>query len=161
MRRNVKGGPSKATVITRDFAAGDLQALAAISRRSPEAAQWRVESYGNGPAAGQTIFLAEVEGQIQGFLVARFVSGEAEILNMAVDPSKRREGIGRQLLTAAFAEALAKKTVRIYLEVRESNQAAIGFYSGRGFARTGIRRNYYSGPTENAVLMERKLTAQD
>jgi ribosomal-protein-alanine acetyltransferase len=99
-----------------------------------------------------------VEGRVCGFLVARVVAGEAELLNMAVDRKDRRKGLGSKLLAAAMREAAAQQATRMYLEVRESNRAAISFYLRHGFRNSGQREGYYQNPTENAVLMENKLT---
>jgi ribosomal-protein-alanine N-acetyltransferase len=102
--------------------------------------------------------IAELNGQICGFLVARITGDEAEILNAAVDPAHRRKGIGSALLTTAISSAQAQNAKTIYLEVRESNSAAVSFYQRHGFEKTAQRRGYYSSPTENAVVMK-KLTA--
>jgi ribosomal-protein-alanine N-acetyltransferase len=137
---------------------GDAQALSEICRQSPEAAQWPKESYEQAPYSGHIVLVGEINGQIRGFLVARIIGDEAEILNTAVDPAHRREGLGSGLLKAAISEAQAQLAKNIYLEVRESNRAAIAFYTKHGFAKSAERRGYYSSPTANAVVMK-KLTA--
>jgi ribosomal-protein-alanine N-acetyltransferase len=142
----------------RKYAPADAPAICALAKLAPEAAQWPAESYQQGAEAGQTILVAEEGDEIRGFLVSRWVAGEGEILNMAVAPAWRRKGIASQLLGVALEEARTRHVERIYLEVRESNGAAISFYARHGFARSGGRANYYSNPTENAVLMEKKLT---
>jgi [ribosomal protein S18]-alanine N-acetyltransferase len=141
----------------RPYQAGDSEAVSEISRRSPQAAQWPKESYDQAHCSGQIVLIAELNGQVSGFLVVRIIGGEAEILNTAVHPAVRREGIGSGLLSTAVSSARAQNAKSIYLEVRESNAAAISFYRQHGFEKTAERRQYYSSPTENAVVM-RKLT---
>jgi ribosomal-protein-alanine acetyltransferase len=141
----------------RRYRPGDGGAVFEISRQSPLAAQWSKETYHQAHCSGQIVLLAELNGQVCGFLVARIIGGEAEILNMAVDKMHRRNGIGTTLLTAAISAARAQNAKNIYLEVRESNSAAICFYRQHGFEKASSRRGYYSSPTENAVVMK-KLT---
>jgi ribosomal-protein-alanine N-acetyltransferase len=143
----------------RSFQPGDSEAISKICRQSPEAAQWSEESYGQAHSSGQIVVIAELNGKICGFLVARIIGDEAEILNTAVDPAHRRKGIGSSLLWAAISAAQTHHAENAYLEVRESNFAAISFYSQHSFKKAAERCCYYSGPTENAVVMKRKLTA--
>ncbi len=157
--RDNAGGPLNMDAVSvRDYRPGDAEQVLAICWDSPESAQWSRESYDRGSSNGENVFVAEAEGHVLGFLVARVIGAEAEILNMAVDPARRREGTGSKLISAAFAEAQRRSVERIFLEVRESNHAAIVFYERHGFSRTGKRTAYYRDPVENAVLMERKIT---
>jgi ribosomal-protein-alanine N-acetyltransferase len=142
----------------RPFQLGDTEAISEVCRHSPEAAQWPKESYNQAHSSGQIVLIADINCQICGFLVARVTGDEAEILNMAVDTVHRRKRIGSTLLSAAISAAQAQSAKDIYLEVRESNSAAISFYRQHGFEKTSERRGYYSSPTENAVVMK-KLTA--
>jgi ribosomal-protein-alanine N-acetyltransferase len=141
----------------RPYQPGDSEAVSRICRQSPEAAQWPKESYDEAHSLGQIVRVAELNAQICGFLVARVIGDEAEILNTAVDPAHRRNRIGSTLLTAAISSAQAHQAKTIYLEVRESNYTAIAFYARHGFAKSDERRAYYGSPTENAVVMK-KLT---
>jgi ribosomal-protein-alanine N-acetyltransferase len=145
-----------ATVLkVRPYQPADSEAIYEICRQSPAAAQWPKESYEQAHSSGQIVLIAERDARVYAFLVARIVGDEAEILNTAVDPSYRRKGTGTLLLKAAISEAQAHKVKSIYLEVRESNSAAIAFYGRQGFEKTAERREYYSGPTENAVVMKK------
>jgi ribosomal-protein-alanine acetyltransferase len=150
-------GLDQTPFIVRPYQPRDSEAVFEICRQSQQAAQWPKESYDQAHSSGQIVLIAEIAGQICGFLVARIITDEAEILNTAVDPAHRREGIGTALLEAAITAAQAHNAKSIYLEVRESNSAAISFYRQHGFEKTAERRQYYSGPTENAVVMK-KLT---
>jgi ribosomal-protein-alanine N-acetyltransferase len=149
--------PAPTPFTVRRYQTGDSEAVSEICRHSPEAAQWPKETYDQAHSSAQILLIAELNGQICGFLVARIAGDEAEILNAAVDRSYRRNRIGTALLEAAVTAAHAQNVRNIYLEVRESNSAAISFYGRHGFEKTGERRGYYSSPTENAVVMK-KLT---
>ena len=70
-------------------------------------------------------------------------AGEAELLTMAVLPTARRQGLGRQLLRELIARASAYRAAAIWLEVRVSNLAAIGLYREAGFVEIGRRNAYY------------------
>jgi ribosomal-protein-alanine N-acetyltransferase len=144
--------------IVRRYRPGDAEGVFEICCQSPRAAQWPKESYDQAHSSGQIVLIAELKGQVCGFLVVRIAGDEAEILNTAVDPAYRRKGIGTSLLEAAITAGQAHKVKSIYLEVRESNFAAISFYRQHGFEKAAERRQYYSSPAENAVLMK-KLTA--
>jgi len=152
--RHLQATPFK----VRPFQPGDAEVVSEICRHSLEAAQWPKESYDQAHSSGQIVLIAEINGQICGFLIARVTGDEAEILNMAVDTAHRRKGIGSALLSATISVAQAQSAKDIYLEVRESNSAATSFYRQHGFEKTSERRGYYSSPTENAVVMK-KLTA--
>ena len=83
-----------------------------------------------------------------------FVAGdEGDLANIAVLPSCRGLGIGGALLDEILEISRNDGAFRTFLEVRESNEAAIGLYSSRGFFEIGKRRRYYKNPTEDAVLM--------
>lgn len=80
---------------------------------------------------------------------------EANLLLMAIDPQMQGKGLGYQLLETSI-ERLENQPVQIFLEVRESNKAAIGLYEKTGFHQIDVRRNYYptqEGGRENAVIM--------
>lgn len=100
--------------------------------------------------------VAEEDGEILGYCGVLLVLDEGDITNVSVKKSRRREGIGKRLV-----EALIQKTGRegvgvLHLEVRLGNEAAIALYEGMGFARDGLRKNYYEAPVEDAVLMSRR-----
>ena len=90
---------------------------------------------------------------IAGYLVARVIENEGEILNIAVNPGSRRKGIGALLLDSALAELIVRGVAAIFLEVRVSNQAAINLYLGKGFRPLGQRHGYYRRPVEDALVL--------
>lgn len=109
------------------------------------------------------IFLSAVNdsGEIVGYVGLMYVLDEGYISNVAVSPQCRRQGIGDMLIDALVARARAKKLAFVTLEVRESNLAAQKLYKKHDFAEVGKRRNYYSLPTEDAILMTRFLSEEE
>jgi ribosomal-protein-alanine N-acetyltransferase len=79
-----------------------------------------------------------------------------QILDVAVDPAWRRRGLARFLLRVAFRRAAAAGARTALLEVRAGNREALRLYESLGFARTGVRRQYYREPVEDAVLLRRE-----
>ncbi len=92
-------------------------------------------------------------GDIAGYLIAREAGGSGEILNLAVDPGRRRGGIGRILLDAGLATLRRRGAEEIFLEVRESNLAAQALYLGAGFRPVGQRAGYYRNPLEDGLVL--------
>ncbi len=126
--------------------APDLVEVAAVQRRSPEAAQWNPADY-----LEHEFWVATVANRVAGFLVLRrLASDECEILNLAVAGEYRRKGLARGLLGAALADFYGD----IFLEVRESNEAAQKFYKYLGFQQVSVRTLYYENPSESAIVMK-------
>jgi ribosomal-protein-alanine N-acetyltransferase len=143
--------------MVRKFQPPDARAVEEILRKSPEAAPWPAGSLEKLSQRGEAAWVIETHGVIAGFLVARAVAEEAEILNLSIDPAKRRAGNASALLQKAILDFLRLRVAKLFLEVRESNAAAIAFYAKHGFLQTGRRPNYYRNPDEAAVLMMREL----
>lgn len=103
------------------------------------------------------IILAKDETDILlGFACFWIVANEAHILNIAVHPGFRRQGIAKRLLTYVLEFSIDKRVSCFVLEVRNRNKAAIEFYKGFGFREVGLRRGYYADTGEDAILMELK-----
>ena len=96
----------------------------------------------------------EVDKQVVGFCILQKVLDEANLLLMAIDPNFQQRGLGLQLLEQSI-DGLGSQCNMVFLEVRQSNTAAIKLYEKIGFAQMDLRKNYY--PTaqgkEHAVLM--------
>lgn len=97
-------------------------------------------------------FLVAVSDDVMGYIGVQEICGEAYITNVAVFDEYRKSGIGRALLKAACDGAKSRNCEFITLEVRESNVPAITLYESEGFDKAGIRKNFYSAPTENGVI---------
>ncbi len=104
------------------------------------------------PSALRWPILAEVDGNVVGFLMAWRTPDELHILNVAVNPEIRRCGIGSTLIKAAIGEARRCGLARITLEVRRSNVAASAMYESFGFLQTGMRSHYYADNGEDAMI---------
>lgn len=100
------------------------------------------------------------DGGVIAYAVMTMAVGEAHILNLAVDPQFRREGMGRFALSHLIAIARAAHTTVMLLEVRRSNKAAIRLYHAFGFQQIGTRRGYYPGldQREDAFVLALDLT---
>jgi ribosomal-protein-alanine N-acetyltransferase len=115
---------------------------------------WSEKSFLESMERNDTLFLVALNGEeVAGYLGCYCVAGEGEITNVAVKSSYRRQGIGGKLLETLYEEAKVLHTQEFFLEVRESNEAAIGLYSHQGFVKEGVRKNFYEKPVENAVIM--------
>ena len=99
------------------------------------------------------MLIAELDGVLTGYVVARHAADEAEILDLAVDPDHRGGGQASALLDALTQRVAAIATRLLFLEVRESNQAARALYEGRGFVVVGRRAGYYQAPPEDALIL--------
>ncbi|QYX58509.1 GNAT family N-acetyltransferase [Roseovarius sp. SCSIO 43702] len=116
---------------------------------------WRAEEFAALLASAHVI----AAGDADAFAVLRVVADEAEVLTVATDPARQRQGRARAALAAALAEATARGARRAFLEVAEDNAPARRFYAAEGFAQTGRRSGYYrrAGAAVDAVLMARAL----
>ena len=98
--------------------------------------------------------VALLDGQLAGYVGSQTVLDD--MMNLAVDPACRRQGIARALVEALTA-ALAERGVRsLTLEVRASNEGAIALYRTLGFAQVGRRPNYYTKPREDALILRKE-----
>lgn len=93
--------------------------------------------------------VAKVDGKVVGYMGLQIFSGEGYVTNIAVLPEFRRMGIAEKLI----ARQLKNSMSFITLEVRKSNAPAIALYEKTGFENVGIRPDFYSDPTEDAVIM--------
>ncbi|MGH7863416.1 MAG: ribosomal protein S18-alanine N-acetyltransferase [Candidatus Binataceae bacterium] len=94
--------------------------------------------------------------EIAGFLCRWIIEDECHVLNVAVHPDFRREGIASRLLTEAINEASGQSARFVTLEVRRSNLPARHLYRKFSFEERRLRRHYY-GPGEDAIVMELQL----
>ncbi|MFO7654259.1 MAG: ribosomal protein S18-alanine N-acetyltransferase [Candidatus Krumholzibacteriia bacterium] len=97
--------------------------------------------------------VAELGGEVAGYLMAWRVPDQLHILNIAVRNDRRRSGVGTALLVAAAQEAAADGLFEVTLEVRRSNTGAQAFYARHGFAPTGVRPRYYPDSGEDALIL--------
>lgn len=103
------------------------------------------------------LWLVAVEGDsVLGYVGAQSVLGEADMMNLAVSPGVRRQGIG-QALVKELIRLLTREEVRsLTLEVRASNTPAAALYEKLGFRQVGLRPRYYENPTEDARILRKE-----
>ena len=115
---------------------------------------WSRQSIENELQNENSLFFAATEnGEVIGYIGMNFVIDEGYIYNVAVDERYRGRGVGSALIRTLVTHCQKENFAFLTLEVRESNTAARSLYSHFGFIKVGERKNYYSDPTENAVLM--------
>ena len=98
--------------------------------------------------------------QIGGFALAQVAADEAEVLSIGVIPGWQRQGVGSKLLQGVKRAAVKSGAKRLYLEVAQSNAAALAFYKKAGFDETGRRPGYYvkaGAASEDAIVLSCKL----
>ena len=126
----------------------DYPAIARIQQTAPEAAQWPVGDYSN-----FQVLIAFIDLIPVGFCAWRqSAPDEAELLNLAVDPACRRNGVASALLENLERHA----TGTVFLEVAEPNEPAIALYKHHGWVQTGIRKGYYQQGSVNAIVMKKR-----
>ena len=105
-----------------------------------------------------SLWLVAVEGdKVAGYVGSQSVMGESDMMNVAVHPDFRRQGVAEKLVLELVA-ALAKKDNHcLTLEVRASNAPAISLYEKLGFAQIGLRKNYYRNPKEDALILRKEF----
>ncbi|WAM34030.1 ribosomal protein S18-alanine N-acetyltransferase [Caldicellulosiruptor morganii] len=98
-------------------------------------------------------FVYEEDSKVWGFAGMYHIIDEGHITNIAVHPQKRKQGIGRALLSALLCYAKENGMVALTLEVRSKNIPAISLYKRFGFEEAGLRKNYYTNPPDDAIIM--------
>lgn len=115
---------------------------------------WSKKSLEESLKKENSLFLVAYEdGKVIGYVGMEVIVDEGYIFNVAVSADYRRRGVGYALVRELVTYSMKNSLCFITLEVRESNSAAISLYSKFGFIKAGERKNYYSDPTEAAVLM--------
>ena len=143
------------TVKIVPMSAEHLDALASLERicfSRPWSRQMLADELDNQCAAFLVALEPETDKVIgyAGLLVA---ADEGYITTVAVDPSRRRQGVAAQLLQVFDNFARGNRLAFLTLEVRPSNTAAIALYKGFGFEQVGRRKNYYDLPKEDALIL--------
>jgi len=161
----MKSAPFRNAFAIRPLEVNDLAAVLELAA-SPGAARWSRADCARAcggdldgwVATARPHLASAAAGGVVGFLVARRMADEMEVLNLAVGAAFRRRGVASRLLEAALQRGRASGAKRVFLEVRGSNAGAIAFYMRLGFARAGLRPQYYSDPPEDALVLSRSLS---
>jgi ribosomal-protein-alanine N-acetyltransferase len=147
------------TALLRPAVEADLNQVVQIERAS-FGDPWTEESFRRLLGGHPAIFLVigyPPDLRVAGYVIAFSVGEDAELLNVAVEPTFRGRGLAGQMLDAVMVELGGRGVRTAFLEVRESNSAARALYDSRGFTEVGRRRNYYRRPVEDALVMRRIL----
>ena len=104
-----------------------------------------------------SLWLVAVEGErVAGYVGSQSVMGESDMMNVAVHPDFRRQGVAELLVKELVATLAEKGNYCLTLEVRASNTPAISLYEKLGFSRIGLRKNYYRNPKEDALILRKE-----
>ena len=136
----------------------DVNAVAQIEKLV-QSHPWTLNQFQDAVNSYQSTVI-EQAGQVVGFCILQPVLDEANLLLMAIHPNQQGKGLGYRLLDESIA-LLKNQPVQIFLEVRESNQAAIALYEKSGFHQIDLRKNYYpctNGGREHAIIMVKACT---
>ena len=152
------------TIELRRLGLGDLREIEAIEHRSYPT-PWSRSMFAGELAKPSSICLGAFEaddesGALVGYLIVSRYVDAWHVMNVAVDPDQRGRGIATMLLERLF-ELTSEDARRGYtLEVRVSNETAIGLYERLGFRARGLRRGYYTDNREDALIMWRDPVAR-
>lgn len=120
---------------------------------------WTAGNFRDSLASGYDCWIVSESGIMVGYAVVMTVVDEAHLLNLSVAAERQRQGIGGEMLETLCDMAARGGLLRMLLEVRPSNAAAVALYVGHGFAEIGRRRAYYPAADgrEDAIVMGRML----
>ncbi len=118
-------------------------------------APWDAESLQSELENPLSLWLVAMDADtLAGYIGSQSVLGESDMMNLAVAPAYRRQGIGRMLVERLIA-ALSAENHCLTLEVRASNEPAIRLYEAMGFLPVGRRPRYYKRPPEDALILRK------
>ena len=104
-----------------------------------------------------SLWLVALDGdRVAGYVGSQSVMGEADMMNVAVHPDYRRQGIAERLIAALIERLRSNEVYCLLLEVRASNEPAKALYGKLGFAEVGRRKNYYRNPKEDALILRKE-----
>jgi ribosomal-protein-alanine N-acetyltransferase len=137
----------------------DVVQVLSVQAECPEASQWSARDLDTAALPPSTKVyrytgwvISSGQDIISGFLIFRATGDSYEILNMGVRPAFRRKGLASRLLRSFFSLPGVQQS-RVFLEVRCSNDGAIAFYERHGFREVARRKEYYSNPREDALVL--------
>ena len=138
--------------MTREHVA-QIAAIEQLCFSSP----WNEDSVAGELTNPLSLWLVALDGAVvAGYVGSQSVLGEADMMNLAVLPSYRRQRIASDLLEALQNALRAENVYSLTLEVRASNEAAVRLYEAHGYAQIGRRPNYYFKPKEDALILRKE-----
>ena len=143
--------------IIRKMQKSDIAAIAGLEKQcfTDPWSEISVESELNNPLSYWLV--AVVDGNVVAYIGSQSVLDSADMMNLAVSPDYRQQGIG-QILVYTLIDYLKEEGIKaLFLEVRVSNIPAISLYKKLGFVEVGRRPNYYHNPKEDAFILRKEL----
>lgn len=118
---------------------------------------WSINSIASELNNRLSLWLVAVEGDtVIGYVGSQTVIGETDMMNIAVHPDYRKQGIATALIDMLINELNLRNSHSLMLEVRASNMPAISVYTNLGFIEVGRRKNYYRNPKEDALILRKE-----
>jgi len=145
-------------VVLRSMRPADVARVAELEAAS-FSTPWRASTFATlleRPGA-ELLVLDQAEAGVIGYAVLWCILDQGELANIAVDRAWQGRGLGSRLLTHTLDAARERGVETVYLEVRESNEAALRMYGRFGFSQVAVRRDYYERPREDARVMMKRL----
>ncbi len=144
-------------IILREMTAEDIDGVLIVEREA-FSTPWSERLFYDELKNPHTVYyVCEDDGKIVAYGGVWHVLDEGQITNIAVKSKYRKSGVGSRLLDAIIGFSKDNDLSVVELEVRASNEPAIGLYKKFGFREVGVRKNYYKNPTEDALLMNLEL----
>ena len=141
-----------------NMTADHVAQVAALEKLCFGTEAWSEKSVASELTNPLSLWLVALDGdRVAGYVGSQSVLGESDMMNVAVHPDYRRQGIAEQLCLA-LVEALKEKGNHcLTLEVRASNDPAKALYEKLGFTQIGLRKNYYRNPKEDACILRKEF----
>lgn len=144
-------------MIIREMKQSDVPAIAELEKQC-FSAPWSENMITSSMESRLSCWLvAEINGTIAGYVGSESVIDSADMMNIAVAPEFRRQGVGIALVNGLISRLQRKSVAFLLLEVRVSNKPAIAMYEKMGFLQVGLRPRYYCNPREDAFIMRKEL----
>ena len=139
------------------FGTEDIPSLAAIEKEEFSIPFKEKDFYDIYDSEISTVLVAKSGDTIVGYVSFTVIIDECQIINFATKNEFKRQGVGKRVMEGLFQHCEALGVKKYFLEVRQSNSAAIALYERYGFVPVGISKNHFSAPRENALLMNLEL----
>lgn len=131
----------------------------ALLERECFANPWSQQSIASELHNPLSLWLVAQEGQtLLGYVGSQTCLDETDMMNIAVSPASRRQGVARALIEALVSALRQHGSKQLTLEVRASNGPARQLYESLGFLQVGLRKNYYRNPKEDALILRKEWT---
>lgn len=144
-------------MIIREMTESDIKSVAQIEQLSFSHPWSEKDIASSFNSECNKFYISAEENKITGYIGFCVAADEGYILNVAVRPDFRKNGIGKALVQKILDLACTLKLAFVTLEVRPSNEIAVALYTSLGFQKVGVRKDYYKSPNENALLLTKTL----